>query len=85
MLLQGVTNISVSPVGKYFINNYPQLNEPPVSVLRDLQGKMIVTLEKTNISKLMARSEIRLINKDIYLILSLRHIQIYIIFTQQIP
>ncbi len=50
----GNHNISLSPDGKYFTDNYSQPNVPPVSVLRDMQGKLIATLEKTDISKLLA-------------------------------
>jgi len=50
----GNHNISLSPDGKYFIDNYSQPHIPPVSVLRDMNGKLIATLEKTDISKLLA-------------------------------
>lgn len=50
----GNHNVSISPDGKYFTDNYSQPNVPPVSVLRDMQGKLIATLEKTDISKLLA-------------------------------
>jgi dipeptidyl-peptidase-4 len=47
-------NISLSPDGKYFTDNYSQPNVPPVAVLRDMKGKLITELEKTDISKLAA-------------------------------
>jgi dipeptidyl-peptidase 4 len=50
----GNHNITFSPDGKYFTDNYSQPNVPPVSVLRDMNGKLISTLEKTDISKLLA-------------------------------
>ncbi|HEX2684514.1 MAG TPA: DPP IV N-terminal domain-containing protein, partial [Ferruginibacter sp.] len=50
----GNHNVNISPDGKYFTDNYSQPNVPPVSVLRDMQGKLIATLEKTDISKLLA-------------------------------
>ena len=50
----GNHNITFSPDGKYFTDNYSQPNVPPVSVLRDMDGKLIATLEKTDISKLLA-------------------------------
>ncbi|HMK03273.1 MAG TPA: DPP IV N-terminal domain-containing protein [Ferruginibacter sp.] len=50
----GNHNISLSPDGKYFTDNYSQPNVPPVSVLRDMNGKLVTTLEKTDISKLLA-------------------------------
>lgn len=50
----GNHNVSLSPDGKYFTDNYSQPNVPPVLVLRDMQGKLIATLEKADISKLTA-------------------------------
>jgi dipeptidyl-peptidase-4 len=46
--------ITLSPSGKYVIDTYAQPNVPPVTVLRDDSGKMIATLEKADISKLVA-------------------------------
>ncbi|MBS1752961.1 MAG: DPP IV N-terminal domain-containing protein [Bacteroidetes bacterium] len=46
--------ISISPDGKYFIDNYSTPDVPPVTVLRDMKGKLISTLEKTDISRLTA-------------------------------
>ena len=50
----GNHNVTISPDGKYFTDNYSQPHVPPVSVLRDMKGKLIATLEKTDISKLLA-------------------------------
>ncbi|HAO46705.1 MAG TPA: S9 family peptidase [Chitinophagaceae bacterium] len=50
----GNHNINLSPDGKYFTDNYSQPNVPPVSVLRDMKGKLITELERTDISKLLA-------------------------------
>lgn len=50
----GNHNINLSPDGKYFTDNYSQPHIPPVSVLRDMKGKLITELEKTDISKLLA-------------------------------
>ena len=50
----GNHNITLSPDGKYFTDNYSQPNVPPVSVLRDIKGKLITELERTDISKLLA-------------------------------
>lgn len=47
-------NISLSPDGKYFIDNYSTPDVPPVTVLRDMKGKLVITLEKTDISRLTA-------------------------------
>ncbi|HMU11367.1 MAG TPA: DPP IV N-terminal domain-containing protein [Ferruginibacter sp.] len=51
---EGNHNISLSPDGKYFTDNYSQPHVPPVSVLRDMKGKLITELERTDISKLLA-------------------------------
>lgn len=50
----GNHNVSLSPDGKYFTDNYSKPDVPPVSVLRDMNGALIATLEKTDISKLVA-------------------------------
>ncbi|HQW83924.1 MAG TPA: DPP IV N-terminal domain-containing protein, partial [Ferruginibacter sp.] len=47
-------NISLSPDGKYFVDNFSTPDVPTVSVLRDMKGKLISTLEKTDISRLTA-------------------------------
>ena len=50
----GNHEISFSPSGNYFTDTYSQPNVPPVTVLRNLNGKIISTLEKTDISRLVA-------------------------------
>lgn len=50
----GNHNVSLSPDGKYFSDNYSKPDVPPVSVLRDMSGALIATLEKADISKLVA-------------------------------
>lgn len=50
----GNHNVSLSPDGKYFTDNYSKPDVPPVSVLRDMNGTLIATLEKTDLSKLIA-------------------------------
>ncbi|MGI4750122.1 MAG: DPP IV N-terminal domain-containing protein [Janthinobacterium lividum] len=50
----GNHTVSVSPDSKYFIDSYSKPNVPPVMVLRDLNGKLIVNLEKTDVSRLAA-------------------------------
>ncbi|MGA3189476.1 MAG: DPP IV N-terminal domain-containing protein [Bryobacteraceae bacterium] len=47
-------DINLSPDGKYFTDTYSTPDVPPVSVLRDSNGKLIVALEKADISKLLA-------------------------------
>lgn len=50
----GNHQVTFSPSGRYFVDNYSQPNVPPVSVLRGLDGKLITTLEKADISRLTA-------------------------------
>jgi dipeptidyl-peptidase-4 len=50
----GNHTISLSPNGDYFVDTYSQPNVAPVSVLRATNGKLIETLEKADISKLVA-------------------------------
>lgn len=50
----GNHNISLSPNGDHFVDTYSQPNVAPVSVLRATNGKLIATLEKADISKLVA-------------------------------
>ena len=46
--------ISISPSGKFFVDSYSRPDTPPVTVLRDSDGKLIETLEKADISRLLA-------------------------------
>lgn len=46
--------IQLSPNYQYFVDNYSQPDTPPVSLIRDMNGKLIETLEKADISRLMA-------------------------------
>lgn len=48
----GNHQITFSPSENYFIDSYSQPNVPPVTVLRDLNGKIVTDLEKTDISRL---------------------------------
>ena len=50
----GNHQITFSPSENYFIDSYSQPNVAPVTVLRDLNGKVIADLEKTDISRLEA-------------------------------
>jgi dienelactone hydrolase/Tol biopolymer transport system component len=50
----GTHNITFSPSDNYFIDTYSKPDVAPVSVLRNLEGKVIVPLEKTDISRLVA-------------------------------
>jgi dipeptidyl aminopeptidase/acylaminoacyl peptidase len=51
----GNHSIELSPDEKYFIDSYSQPDVPPVTVLRDLNGKIISTLAKADVSRLKAR------------------------------
>ena len=46
--------VELSPSGKYFVDTYSKPDVPPVAEARDIDGKLIATLEKTDISKLLA-------------------------------
>ena len=47
-------DVTLSPSGKYFVDSYSKPDVPPVAVLRDADGKLLVTLEKADISRLLA-------------------------------
>jgi dipeptidyl-peptidase 4 len=44
----------LSPDGKYFVDSYSKPDVPYISVLRDMNGKLIANLEKTDVSRLIA-------------------------------
>jgi len=46
--------IALAPSGQYFIDTYSTPEVPPVTLLRDLNGKTVVKLETADISKLRA-------------------------------
>jgi len=46
--------VTLSPSGNYFFDTYSKPDVAPVAVVRDAAGKLIVTLEKADISKLVA-------------------------------
>jgi dipeptidyl aminopeptidase/acylaminoacyl peptidase len=46
--------VTLAPSGNYFFDTYSKPDVPPVAVVRDAAGKLIATLEKADISKLMA-------------------------------
>jgi len=50
----GNHQVSLSPDGKYFVDNFSKPDVAPVSVLRDMSGKLVANLEKTDISRLTA-------------------------------
>jgi len=47
-------DVSLSPTGNYFVDSYSTPTTPPVAVLRDFDGKLISTIAKADISKLVA-------------------------------
>ncbi|MCD9187117.1 MAG: S9 family peptidase [Pyrinomonadaceae bacterium] len=50
----GHHQVSLSPDGKYIVDTYSKPDVPPTTVLRDMNGKTVVTLEKTDVSRLTA-------------------------------
>lgn len=50
----GNHSIIFSPSGNYFVDNYSQPDVPAVAVLRSIDGKLITTLEKTDVTRLKA-------------------------------
>ncbi len=47
-------DVSLAPSGKFFVDNYSKPDVPSVSVVRDENGKLISTIERADISKLLA-------------------------------
>ena len=50
----GDHNAQLSPSGKFIVDTYSTCEVPPVVVLRDGEGKVVMPLEKADISKLLA-------------------------------
>jgi len=50
----GTHTVSISPSKSYFVDTYSTPDIPPVTVLRTMNGKLITTLERTDISRLTA-------------------------------
>ena len=50
----GDHTVTLSPDGSFFVDTYSKPDVPPVSVLRDVRGRLVVPLEKADISKLEA-------------------------------
>jgi dienelactone hydrolase/Tol biopolymer transport system component len=50
----GTHQVTLSPSGNYFVDSYSKPEIPPVTVLRDINGKLITQLEKTDVSRLTA-------------------------------
>jgi dipeptidyl aminopeptidase/acylaminoacyl peptidase len=50
----GTHTIQISPSGRYIVDTYSKPDVPPVVVLRDADGRMLIRLEQADISKLVA-------------------------------
>ncbi|QQL50761.1 S9 family peptidase [Mucilaginibacter ginkgonis] len=50
----GTHTVTLSPDGEYFVDSYSKPDVPPVTVVRSISGKLISTLEKTDVSRLAA-------------------------------
>jgi dipeptidyl aminopeptidase/acylaminoacyl peptidase len=50
----GTHTVSLAPDGKYLVDTYSKPDVPPVAVLRDATGQLVMPLEKADISKLLA-------------------------------
>lgn len=47
-------SVTVSPNGKFFVDTWSTTDTPPTSALRDRDGKVIMPLEKADVSRLLA-------------------------------
>jgi dipeptidyl-peptidase 4 len=47
-------NVSLSPSGRYFVDSYSRPDVPPVTIVRDENGKLVLPLEIADISGLVA-------------------------------
>jgi dipeptidyl aminopeptidase/acylaminoacyl peptidase len=50
----GDHEISLSPSGRYFVDTFSKPDVPPVTQLRDADGGLVATIERADISKLLA-------------------------------
>ncbi len=48
-------DVSMSPSGRFFVDRYSKPDVPPTLVLRDTGGNLLETLEKADVSRLLAR------------------------------
>jgi dipeptidyl aminopeptidase/acylaminoacyl peptidase len=51
---EGEHRVTLSPSGKYFVDTYSQPDVPSSFVVRSIDGKLAVTLDKTDLSRLTA-------------------------------
>ncbi|MGH7733256.1 MAG: prolyl oligopeptidase family serine peptidase, partial [Gemmatimonadales bacterium] len=47
-------NVTLSPDGKYFVDSYSTPTTPPITVIRNADGKLLVSADKTDITALVA-------------------------------
>jgi len=47
-------NVTLSPGGHFFVDSYSKPDTPPVAIVRDADGKLVSTLEKADVSRLVA-------------------------------
>jgi dipeptidyl-peptidase-4 len=47
-------DVTLSPSAKYFVDSYSKPDAPPVTVARNDEGKLLATVERADISKLLA-------------------------------
>lgn len=47
-------SVTLAPDGRYFVDSYSTPDTPPVTVLRDDRGRTVTTLERADISRLLA-------------------------------
>lgn len=47
-------DVSLSPSGRFFVDSYSRPDVPSTAVLRDANGKMVMALEKADVSRLLA-------------------------------
>ena len=50
----GTHDVTFSASGRFFVDSYSKPDVAPVAVLRDADGKLLVTIEKADISRLVA-------------------------------
>ncbi len=47
-------DVALAPDGRYFVDGYSTPDTPPVTVLRDAEGRLVLTLERADVSRLLA-------------------------------
>jgi dipeptidyl aminopeptidase/acylaminoacyl peptidase len=50
----GTHTVQLSPSGKFLVDTFSKAETPPVATVRDRDGKLVMPLEKTDISRLLA-------------------------------